>query len=729
MTRFIAPLLLAILVLAVDPHGFEQPMLKRGVLLVAAPLLLLAAWPGGGLRRLALAVLDKGSLAFAAMLGCSAAAAAASGALDLTAGKSLATVFVLLLVLVAARDSASRGAAVTIGFALGLGIAAALVAIAQRLGHDPIFVNESNDAVSFFGNTNRAAEFLAPVVAVALAARAMPGRALRGISSLALPLAVCALLLTESRAGVLAAGAGVLALVLLPSPLQFVRTRRLDLALLAIGALLPLLLAGGDAYRLKSVAESEAPIVSRDYSPNLQRLLLLEGTVAMIERAPWLGHGPGSFRVAFPPYRSAEEAKLPTLLGATSRAEDPHDQYLLTAAESGIPAAVALLLFLLLALVSLRAAAIHPASDPLRLAAPACAAGLLALVVLGVFRSILEHPPSAVLLVALAAPLLAARERDVSHDRVLPLWLVVPALLVAVLVLGMRTLGGEIAIGVAARRVGAADPTAAERAFETGARLDPSNFALAQLRADLLADHARVDPAMADEAKRANDELLALDPFHRGGRLRAAARAIDENDFDAARRHLSRLDRPPADRGLDAWTARLAAAKEPVAAARLRLDAARRREISLGSLLENAAEAEDRGDPALALANLEAWLLERPADAAAAQRIASLLESLGRPDDAAPFALRATLCRAAEALGQRDFAAARREIDSARDASDTVEPLILLALVETGEGKSPSLDRLAALYDPPRLPGYFRAALAPLAANATYQKALASLGL
>jgi tetratricopeptide (TPR) repeat protein len=68
------------------------------------------------------------------------------------------------------------------------------------------------------------------------------------------------------------------------------------------------------------------------------RLALAPGALALWRDHLWLGVGPGQFRAAFPPYRSAEERELSTRAGAgrETEVEHAHDDYLTQLAEAGL---------------------------------------------------------------------------------------------------------------------------------------------------------------------------------------------------------------------------------------------------------------------------------------------------------------------------------------------------------------------------------------------------------
>jgi O-Antigen ligase len=726
--------LLAVLVLAIDPIGFDPAALKRAVLLTVAPLLFLAAWRGGNLGRLAAGALGRplGALALvhaaAFVVGCGFANSLPF--LRLVAASGL--LFILLLVALKAREDAVDRPFLLGDALVALGFGAALLAIAQRMGFDPLFDNPQRDAVSFFGNTNRAAEFLCLVVPLALAWRGARRGFASVLATVTVPIAVTALLLTNSRGGVIAAAAGAI-VVLSGALFGATESRRgIDLALLALGALLPLGIAGADGYRLRSVAESEAPLASPDYEPNRQRLLLADATFDMIAARPLAGHGPGSFRFEFPRYRDPEEARMRTLGGALSSAEDPHNEYLLLAAELGIPAAFAFVLFVLLALNGARGAALWPAGHPIRSITPGYGGAFVALAVVSLFRSTLDHAPVAVAFAALGGALAACRERD-DDSKVVPrgaMFLVVH--LVAIFAAGIAALGGEVAFGVAERRLREPTPGAALRALdalEFGRTLDSSNLALLQREAVLAEARARVDAQHTSAAVDARKRILALDPQHVASNLRLAARALEAGDDAKARHYLAVAQDALGESGADAAVKRLLEQKEERAAALWLAREAKAGRGSLADLRTAAATAKSSGASTYAIELLRAFLDLRPTDADAAFELGDALTAAGAKDAADAAYLRSHVCRAADALARRDGAAADRAITSARRYGSLFEVEVVAACAAKRKGDAAPFEALARLEREGQLSPWFLAAIRPLADDSEFALELKSLGL
>ncbi len=725
------PFLLVLLVLAVDPHGFEPPALKRALLLTAGPLALLMLLPTGGLRRVATTPLGFGLSALALLFAWSCLGTVIAGVPLAIGGKGVGLLLLLLAFAALARENATKNAFRLGDSLLALGLVCAVYAILQRIGFDPLFLNPEKKSVAFFGNTNRAAEFIAPLAPLALAFRTSRGGTLAGLATLALPLLVAATILTNSRAGAIAAGVGLLAVLVFTSdPLR----RKVDVALIAAGLLLPLLLGGIENYRFKSVAESEASIVSPDYSPNRQRELLLEASLRMSKDSPLFGKGAGNFRYAFPRFRDPEEARMLTLGGALSSAEDPHNEFLLLATESGIPAAALFVIFLLSALLSVRTSSLWPAGHPLRAAAPGYAGALIALCVMAAFRSILDHAPVALMTAALGGSLLACREIDPASRRSGPLLVVLPIWLVAIAFLGVRALASEICLGLAARDLSASRLVPAIDDLSNARMFDGTNLAAMQLEATLTEGAARLDPKRTDAAIAARRRILALDPSHVTSHFRLAARMYERGDFGTARSHL-RYGLSVLGENRKGWSekgvTRLLEQKEFRAAAifeRLRRVGG---EGTLGELRSEAdtnAKSPQRDRQVFAAELLAQFLELRPADPDAAYDLAELCSKLEDKARADSYYERSHLCRAAQALEHKDVVLAKRSLASAQHYGESFDLSVLLSLVALLEKDSLPLEKLEHEARGQRVSRPIHEALAPLAKMPEFADALKRIG-
>ncbi len=712
-------LLLALVVLAVEPMAFEQPHFKQGVLLVLGPLVLLPGATFGRLRGTARAPLSWPLLAFAGLFAWSATIGPHAATNLPEAFRSIATLLVLLVLLVAVHDDGwlhPRRIPIAV---LVLGAAAGALALLQTAGVDFPFGDpfDQDAAVSTFGNTNLTGEFLAPIVPLALVTLAGGRGIARGTAAIALPLAVGGLVATESRGALLAAVAGVVAAPFLARGLVARRTLGpASIGLLAVGAALAFGAGGADAFRMKAIA-SDASILSSDYPPNRQRALLLAASIDMTRARPIVGHGPGNFRAAFPPFRDPAEAAL-EIQGARTEAEDPHNQYALLAAEGGVVALLLFLAFLLPALLAFRHAAILPDDDPRKAIAPALAAALLALLVVGLFRAPQNHPPSALLLVALAGSLLPYRDSilsDGSRRHRSPLDLILPLYLVAALFVGVKSLGADTLMAWSARRL--------EQAIEKGdvrykseaghfaawARtLDDANPFLLQYSAEML----RRDPGRTsesrDEEHRLRRRMLELYPHHRDTLLRLAALALEDGRVSAARGFLRRALRVRAETDPNDPVRLLAATGHDSAATRLLLDEVANGTEPATTLLARADEAERRGDRTLALVCYDALLAVHAYDGDAAFEAGRLLRDQGHEAQSERLFARAHVAFALEKLGQRNYDAARKSANLATRHLDTIEAEVVLALADAAEGGAARLDALLA-GDPALAPAFLEA--------------------
>ncbi|MEX0921667.1 MAG: O-antigen ligase family protein [Rhodovibrionaceae bacterium] len=138
-----------------------------------------------------------------------------------------------------------------------------------------------------------------------------------------------ALVLTGSRAGVGAAGIGVLALFAAFGLARGTRARIWLLGLVAILAAGAAIASIGGAYLLDRLVDLEANATSR--------LELLKLALQQIAERPWFGHGPGSFPAVFELARS--EAFDEDLFSY----QRVHNTYLEVALESGLPGLALLL--------------------------------------------------------------------------------------------------------------------------------------------------------------------------------------------------------------------------------------------------------------------------------------------------------------------------------------------------------------------------------------------------
>jgi len=131
--------------------------------------------------------------------------------------------------------------------------------------------------------------------------------------------------------------------------------------------------------------------VSSDLGGLKVRELITRASVSALKDAPLLGHGPGQFVVAFPPYRDSQEIELSThqrSIGAETEVEHAHSDLILALVETGWLGGITLLLVLLHALGSIRRALSRGDDTEAGLAL-----GLAGLLVVSFFHAPLLHHP------------------------------------------------------------------------------------------------------------------------------------------------------------------------------------------------------------------------------------------------------------------------------------------------------------------------------------------------
>ncbi|MGB0720811.1 MAG: O-antigen ligase family protein [Gammaproteobacteria bacterium] len=174
----------------------------------------------------------------------------------------------------------------------------------------------------------------------------------------ALLLTLMALLLTESRAGLLSTGVGMAVFLLLLARTRIPRISRHQL--IAVGMVAGLLLAlfgSGTAQRFAVLKISE-----------IDRLVAAEITAGAITDAPVVGHGAGRFAEVFARLRDARLPGRESWLHA-------HNDYLELALEWGIPATLLVIIIILTpAVASARGALKRRHDAALAAAGPACVA-------------------------------------------------------------------------------------------------------------------------------------------------------------------------------------------------------------------------------------------------------------------------------------------------------------------------------------------------------------------
>ena len=311
-----------------------------------------------------------------------------------------------------ARDQGGRNLP-TLAWAVGLSLALVLaIGSLRRLTGWPASLPDRLDVglASTIGNSNALAEFAAPAALFVLLLVARPGRApdagttttvARWTSGL-VPASAAGLLVleSESRAGLLALGAGLLVLALTAWLMRGGRPLLRKTALVAAGALL----VGGALFLANPALRPRlTSALDPDHPTNRVRLEVWDGTLDLIaDRFP-LGTGAGGFEAGFPPYRSAREWDLS---GAATQVEAPHDEVLWVLAEGGVAGLAFLAGIVILSGMILSRAA--RSKDPdLPYAVPFAAGMIAAFAVVSLVRSPWQHP-SGVLVPAVVMGALAA---------------------------------------------------------------------------------------------------------------------------------------------------------------------------------------------------------------------------------------------------------------------------------------------------------------------------------
>jgi O-antigen ligase len=404
-------------------------------------------------------------------------------------------------------------------------------AIGQALGYEPFeeFVAHPSP-VSSFGNGNALGEYLAPAAALALVLFGAGRGALAWIAGALATILLTAVLETQSRGALLATGAGVLAAWWArarPGEARILLGRSAAAILLAAGAAAAI--SGAQVLKMKALPV-EPSIVSKTYPTNAYRLALYEGSVVVAERAPILGQGPGSFRTAFAQARAeaprgerGEWARELAALQPRTFASEPHQDFLWIAIERGWPAAGALAVAALLALLALRRESqfLDEVSAPGRLYRLAAGCAVVAFFANGLVRTCFLNPGSTVI-AFLALGLLCSAQTDAFpiqergwwRSALLLLVLGLPALLVGALtVMSQRAFAR---VGEMSARAETLDAATVKELLERAARLDPSDYDCRQvLLSEVLVPWAQrpgAPPELREQARRLAQRLLAINP-------------------------------------------------------------------------------------------------------------------------------------------------------------------------------------------------------------------------
>ena len=228
------------------------------------------------------------------------------------------------------------------------GAVVSVYGIAQGLGFDPFWSGPPVDRIiSSVGQANDLAAYLDLVVIAALGLWPTAGRGSRlGLAALVV-VTLLALALTFSRGGYLGLTAA-LSVLLIPRyharPRHWVRAIGLTLAagMLAVALVLPTARAIAERVADRAVATIDLGEGSIRMHLDLWRV----GSQVALDH-PWLGTGPETFPLVFRPYLDQALPPDRSQFLGRFRLESPHNELVGIAAEMGLPALIAYLVFLI----------------------------------------------------------------------------------------------------------------------------------------------------------------------------------------------------------------------------------------------------------------------------------------------------------------------------------------------------------------------------------------------
>ncbi len=228
-----------------------------------------------------------------------------------------------------------------VGFAVvGAAAVAAPHGILQYLDADPFWDVLFRDRIfSTFGQPNALGAFLAMALPFSVLLAATSGRAIRLGASLAAAVIVVALALTMSRGAYIGiAVAAVATVALMASRLNWRRLLPSTAAGLVVAVLLAAAPLTGPA--VASVIDRASTITAPLDSSNQKRVDLWVVGVAIVEDNPLVGIGHEAYPEAFPDYAAAELSAESRRRLAPFRPESPHNIFVATAVNAGLPAAL-----------------------------------------------------------------------------------------------------------------------------------------------------------------------------------------------------------------------------------------------------------------------------------------------------------------------------------------------------------------------------------------------------
>lgn len=245
----------------------------------------------------------------------------------------------------------------------------ALSGIAQYYGVSPLDIPGTLRPTGFSGNRNLFGAFLVLLMPWGVYCFFQTKGAWRAATIATLTLSVYALVLSQTRSAWLsfALMAACFQILLLAFRHKLSETSQRQWKTALVAGSIGLLAAVGLAFvsgknnplanSLKSRAQTFVSLPAADAEPAneaernaMERLYVWRHTLEMSQAHPWLGVGPGNWRVRFPEYGGSS---APSFEGVDQMRIRPHNVYLSLASEAGLPA---LLLFLAMGGLALAAA-------------------------------------------------------------------------------------------------------------------------------------------------------------------------------------------------------------------------------------------------------------------------------------------------------------------------------------------------------------------------------------
>ncbi len=291
---------------------------------------------------------------------------------------------------------------------------AAVYGLAQHMGSDPFpWIDPTNmlhDAPATFGNPNLASHVFMPTIILAVGLSIQrKGR----WAILCIPLLLGLLTLAKTR-GSLIALVGAAALVLVVTIVSR-RVKKLSHVIVLTFAALLVTAMVGIATVATITKLNTGQIYPQDESL-VFRFNSFYGACRMIQDRPWVGHGPGMYRVHSPEYWTTLEKTVFTDLNR--RNAYVHNEPLEIATEAGLPAAIAYITILVIGIYYGLSLGLRPRNSGHRSFGLTMAAFFLAFLVDGFAGFNLHAPVSAVLLFLIAGTMAGVwREREAPTVR------------------------------------------------------------------------------------------------------------------------------------------------------------------------------------------------------------------------------------------------------------------------------------------------------------------------